>query len=136
MLEVKKSGKPIIQVCFTLKNGVTMDSIKEKLKEAKRKLDIIYPNGYLVKSCHLNRDICKEQGFSTEVHDVFDEIFGNGGYECELTEKTLADAKIKMNYHRQKLSMEADKLIVLSETELTNVALEIELFTENRMMII
>lgn len=136
MLTVKKTNTPIVQICFTLKNNLTMDTLRTKLQDTKTKLDNAYPNGYLVKSCHLNRDICEEQGFSTEIPDLFEEIFGKTGYQCELTETTMEAAKKNMQMHREHLSKTADTLVVLSETALTNVALEIQLFTDNHIMIV
>lgn len=130
------SKQPIVQICFTLKNNMTMDILERKLSETKQKLDKKYKNGYPVKSCHLNRAICQDLGIETTVPDLFETIFGADGYECELTETTMAEAKINMKKHRRQLSRKADTLVVLSETELTNVALEIQLFTENHVMIV
>ena len=127
--------RPIVQICFTLKNNMTMDVLEQKLSETKQKLDKKYKNGYLAKSCHLNRAICQDLGIETTVPDLFETIFGDD-YECELNETTMAEAKINMKKHRRQLSRKADTLVVLSETELTNVALEIQLFTENRVMIV
>lgn len=130
-------NKPIVQVCFTLKNDQTIENIKERMFEAKHRLDTFYGSGnYLVKSCHLSREICEDAGFAPEVHDMFDSVFGKGGYECELTEKTLAEAKANMQKHREQLALKADRLVVLSETPLTNVSLEIELFTAGKMLVV
>lgn len=130
-------NKPIVQVCFTLKGNTFIRNIRDKMVEAKHRLDTFYGEGnYLVKSCHLSREICRNEGFAPDIHDMFDEVFGEGGYECELTEKTLADAKKNMQNHREQLSMKADRLVVLSETPLTNVSLEIELFTAAKVMIV
>lgn len=126
---------PIVQICFSL-TRLTIEDIRKKLIDTKVRLDRAYPNGYLTKSCHLSREILLSEGIPTTIPDVFEEIFGKDGYQCELTETNLEDAKRNMNIHRQNLSKAADTLVVLSETELTNVALEIELFTENHLMII
>lgn len=105
--------------------------------EAKHRLDIFYgEHGYVAKSCHLSREICKDKGFSPEVHDMFDDVFGDGGYECELTEKTFHEAMKNMRSHREQLAMKADRLVILSETPLTNVSLEIELFTAAKVLIV
>lgn len=129
--------KPIVQICFTLKNGTSLDDVKTKMLEAKHRLDQSYgEDGYLAKSCHLSREICKDKGFSPEVHDMFNEVFGDGGYECELTEKTFDEAMKNMQRHRERLAMKADRLVILSETPLTNVSLEIELFTASKVLIV
>lgn len=129
------TDKPIIQVCFSLKNDLTMDVIRQKLKNLKEKLDAEFPKGYKVKSCHLNRAICIEQNFSTDIPDMFDDIFGTD-YECMVTAVNMQEAKLHMQMYRETLSKQADKLVILSETELTNVALEIELFTKNQIIIV
>lgn len=129
--------KPIVQVCFTLKNGGDLSEIRAKMEEAKKRLDAHYgPGNYLVKSCHLSRDICKDKGFAPDVHDMFDDVFGEGGYECQLTEKTFDEAMTNMRGHREKLALSADKLVILSETPLTNVSLEIELFTMSKVLVV
>lgn len=129
--------KPIIQVCFTLKHDQKIEDIRERMLEAKHRLDSFYgPGNYLVKSCHLSREICKDAGFAPDIHDMFDDVFGKGGYECELDETTLAQAKANMQKHRERLALKADRLVVLSDTPLTNVSLEIELFTAGKLLVI
>lgn len=36
------NNKPIIQICFTLKTGLTSETILEKMKSLKAKLDNLY----------------------------------------------------------------------------------------------
>ena len=126
--------KPIIQVCFSLKNGLTIPEIREKLIQTKTRLDEQYYK-YEVHSCHLSREVCIAAGFSTEIPDMFEEIFGED-YVCEITEKTKEAAFANINKHRQALSRKADRLVILSEEQTTNVALEIQLFTHNSIIIV
>lgn len=126
--------KPIIQISFSLKNGLTIPEIREKLIQTKEKLDKQY-HEYEVHSCHLSREICIAAGFGTEVPDMFEEIFGEN-YICEITEKTKEAAFANINKHREALSRKADRLVILSEEQMTNVALEIQLFTHNSIIIV
>lgn len=128
-------AKKIIQVCFSLKNGLTIDTIREKLTNLKTRLDNEYgDSNYQVRSCHLSKKLCQDKGFTTEVPDLFEEIFGTN-YECELTEDTFDEAMANINRHREELSTKADRLAILSETDVTNVTLELEMFTNNRVII-
>lgn len=126
--------KPIIQVSFSLKNGLTIPEIRTKLIQTKEKLDKQYQE-YEIHSCHLSREICIAAGFGTEVPDMFEEIFGKD-YVCEITEKTKEAAFANINKHRKELSRKADRLVILSEEQMTNVALEIQLFTHNSIIIV
>lgn len=128
--------KPIIQLCFSLKTGLTMETLKTKMETVKTKLDEMYgEHCYEVRSCHLSKSLCLEKGFSTEVPDLFSEIFGND-YICELAnESKFEEAMKKINDYRSELSKKATNLIILAGENVTNVALELELFTKNRVMI-
>lgn len=127
--------KPIVQVCFSLKTGLTIEELKEKMTVLKEKLDEQYgTKAYTVSSCHLSRRLCVEKGFNTDVPDMFNEIFGDN-YVCELTEETYAEAMANINKHRTELSKKADKLVILSGETVTNVRLELELFTQNRVLV-
>lgn len=128
---------PIIQICFSLKTGLTTEDIKTKLTELKNKLNDIYgENAYECRSCHLSHTLCEQKGFSTEVPDMFDEIFGHQ-YVCELESETDFDtAMSKINDYRTQLAQKADKLVILSGETVTNVALELELFTKHRIMVL
>lgn len=80
--------KPIVQICFTLKTGLTPEIIREKMESLKEKLDHLYgEHGYECRSCHLSRKLCMEKGFTTEVPDIFDAVFGDD-YVCELHSET------------------------------------------------
>lgn len=128
--------KEIIQVCFSLKNDVSLTEIKTKMLELKTKLDEEYGNGnYEVRSCHLTHQLCIEKGFDTDVPDMFAEIY-NDAYVCELTENTFNEAMANINKHREELSKKADRLVILSGEAVTNVALELKLFTQNRVIVL
>lgn len=129
--------KLIIQICFSLKTGLTIQEIKTKMIELKTKLDNMYgENNYETRSCHLSRQLCLNKGFSTNVPDLFAEIFANN-YVCELESETDFDTAIsKINEYRMELSKKADKLVILANDTITNVALELELFTHHHVMIL
>ena len=128
--------KPIIQLCFSLKTGLTMETLKTKMETVKTKLDEMYgEHCYEVRSCHLSKQLCLEKGFSTDVPDLFSEIFEDD-YICELANETkFEEAMKKINDYRSELSKKATNLIILAGENVTNVALELELFTKNRVMI-
>ena len=129
--------KPIIQICFSLKTGLTMDALRTKMKRLKIQLDVLYgENNYETRSCHLSRQLCLSKGFTTEVPDLFDEIFGDN-YVCELNSESDFDtAMSKINDYRIGLSKKADKLVILAGETVTNIALELELFTQYNVMVI
>lgn len=128
--------KPIIQICFSLKKGLTRDELKSKLTKLKSELDSLYPDtGYELRSCHLSRKLCIEKCYDTSVPDLFEEIFGDN-YVCELTEDTFDEAMANIHKHREELSKKAKKLVLLSNEEITNVALELKLFTQNQVLVI
>lgn len=127
----------IVQICFSLKTGLTLSDIKNKLIMLKEQLDAIYgKDGYECRSCHLSRTLCINKGFTTDIPDMFNDIFGNQ-YICELKDETNFDtAMSKINDYRKQLSMKADKLVILNGENITNVALELELFTQHRVMVL
>lgn len=129
--------KPIIQICFSLKTGLTIEDIHSRLETLKAKLDETYgEHNYECHSCHLTKELCIEKGFSTEVPDMFEEIFG-ADYICELSdEKDFATAMSRINDHRAALAGKADKLVIMNSEPVNNVSLELELFTQNRVMVI
>lgn len=125
---------PVVQICFSLKNGLTIDMLKTKLTDLKSKLNDIYKDtGYEVRSCHLTKALCIQKGFDTAVPDLFDEIFGDK-YHCELTEDSFTDAMSNIEQHRRELSENADKLVIISENDMTNVSLELSLFTNGKVI--
>lgn len=129
-------NKKIIQICFSLNTGLSMSDIEYKLIELKDKLNNKYGvDNYEVRSCHLSRKICLNKGYTTDIPDLFDEIFGSN-YVCELTEDTFDEAMTHIMDHRKELSKKADNLVLLSSDQITNVALELQLFTQNRVLIL
>lgn len=129
--------KPIIQICFSLKTGLTIEDIHSRLVTLKTKLDETYSeHNYECRSCHLTKELCIEKGFSTKVPDMFEEIFDTD-YICELSEeKDFATAMSHINDHRAALANKADKLVIMNSEPVNNVSLELELFTQNRVMVI
>jgi hypothetical protein len=129
-------GKKIIQVCFSLKGNPDKGVLRSKLIKLSNALSQEYGEGnYIVKSCHLSEAICIDAGFSTAVPEMFKDIFGDS-YSCELTESTLTEAMANMSQHRSNLSKEADKLVVICYTDMSNVALEVLQFTGGSVIIL
>lgn len=129
--------KVIVQICFTLKTGLTMEEISKKLKELKDKLDNEYGEGnYLCKSCHLTKKLCLEKNFSTDIPDIFEEIFGDNYVSMLKYEENYDEAISNLPLQRIRLSSETDKLIILSDERVSNVALELELFTKKKVVIL
>lgn len=126
--------KPIIQICFSLKTGLTIPEIRQKMQELKAKLDTQFSE-YEVHSCHLSKTVCLASSLGTEVPDMFQEIFGDD-YVCEITETNKEEAFANINKHREELSKKADRLVILSGETVTNVALELRLFTDNRVIVL
>lgn len=130
-------SKPLIQICFSLKTGLTMDDVKHKLITVKEHLDTKYgKNSYTVSSCHLSKKLCEEKGFNTDVPETFAAIFGDN-YICELeSEPDFDTAMANINQHRVSLAERADDLVLLSNETITNVALELELFSKHHILIV
>ncbi len=130
-------AKPVIQICLSLKTGLTIQMIEEKLLKLKDTLDRKYGAGnYICSSCHLSKALCEEKGFDTAVPDMFDRIFGLN-YVCELdSEPDFATAMANINVHRTKLAQKAEDLVLLSNDQITNVALELELFTQHHVIVL
>lgn len=130
------TNKKIIQICFSLKTGLTLTTVREKLTQLKNILDESYgSDNYECHSCHLSRTLCENKGFSTEVPDMFNDIFGDS-YVCELESETDFDkAMAKLLDYRTSLAEKADKLVIIDKDS-TNVSLELELFTQHRVMLL
>lgn len=136
MLELKpKKEAYIVWVCFSLKTGLTNEDIKKKLTVMKKELER-YLDGdrYVIKSCHLNREVCREKGFPADIPDIFEEVFGDA-YECKVTEKTFGEAMANMDRHREELCNEADRLVLLSDDNIGNVKKELEWFTKRSVLV-
>lgn len=80
-------SKTRFAVAFTTK--VPMDVLREKLTKIKYSVEVVYPNGYIITSCHLDAEMCELKGFGTEIPDLLKEIFGDN-YVCE-TAKVFND---------------------------------------------
>ena len=67
---------------------------------------------------------------------MFNDIFGDK-YVCELESETdFHTAMANLNKYREALAKKADNLVVLSSDTITNVALEVQLFTDNRVIVL
>lgn len=120
-----------IQVCFQVKDEAHNAEVKEKLKALKATLN----NGDIVMSCHLPKSIVEAKGWSTEMCDALTEIFGNQ-YLCMVYADTFDEAMDKMNVYRRETALKADKIFVIGEQSVKNIALEIQYFTNNRVQFI
>lgn len=131
------TNKKIIQICFSLKTGLDITTIREKLTKLKGILDKKYGmNNYECRSCHLSRTLCKDKGFTTDVPDMFDDIFGDN-YVCELESETSFNiAMARINDYRKQLASKADKMVIIEDDSITNVALELEMFTDHKVIIL
>lgn len=127
-------AKTIVQVCFTVGTEEENNVIIEKLKAMKDQLEKQYGEAYIVESCHLPRKIVEEKGFSTQIVDAFDEIFGDK-YACQVHADTFEEAMKNMDKYREALSLKADKLFIVSEQKINGVALELNLFTHNKVQV-
>jgi hypothetical protein len=123
-----------LQLCFSAKTKEQSDIVLGKLKSLKEKLDEQYGE-YTVHSCHLTKKIVLEKGFDTTIVDGFAEIFGDK-YHCEVTANNFEDAMKEMNSYRIATSKKVDRLVILSTEQVSNVALELQYFTDNKVICI
>ena len=124
-----------IQICVSAKTKEETEEAVAKLKKLKRKLDFIYRD-YTIHSCLLPKHILEEKGFDSRLVDSLINIFGDR-YSSELdNEKDFESAMRNLEEHRIKLSKKVDILVILSTAPLSKVAYELELFTENKVMVI
>lgn len=125
-----KNEKTIIQISFSFNTSLTRKDIERKLRLVKTASDNKFgKHNYEIHSCHLSRKLCLEKGFSTDVPDVFDKIFGDD-YVCELSnEPDFITAMKNIDDHRRQLNKKAD-CIVIFDSNPTNVGLKRNLFTE------
>lgn len=117
----------IIQLCFQVKDQAHNDGIKEKLKTIKT----MFPTDAFI-SCHLTEEICIAEGFNTDMVHALHQIFGDK-YKSMVTASTFDAAMMHMPVYRCSASKIADKIIVVGEQSIANIALELQLFTENRV---
>lgn len=132
----ESNKKVIVQICFSLNDGLTPGIIRKKLAELKKQLDEEFgKGGYECRSYHLSKVICEDRCLDAWLPELFDEIFGKT-YVCELTETNFKKAVDNIDRHRVELARKADRLVLFSSEDIGNVALELKLFTENRVMIL
>lgn len=125
-----------VQLCFTVpKETEKVDVIISKMNELKTVLDNDYGDGYTVHSCHLPRAIVEAKNFDTRICLAFETIFGDK-YVNEVKATDFDGAMLNMNAYRVKTSKKVDKLIILESEKVSNVALELRYFTDNRVMVI
>jgi hypothetical protein len=124
-----------IQLCFSAKTKGQSEVILEKLKKLKQQLDKEYSGTYTVHSCHLTKKIVADKGFDPTIVNGFTDIFGDK-YICEVTADTFDEAMKEMNNYRRKTALKVDRLIILSDEAVSNIALELELFTNKTVMYI
>lgn len=123
-----------IQFCFSV-NKDGNEEIIRKMKEIKEKLEKEYGEEYEILSCHLPRKILEEKNFSTEIADAFEDIFGDK-YKCQVKADTFEEAMKNINSYRIKTSQCVDRLFILSNSSVSNIALELEYFTNKKIMYI
>lgn len=117
-----------IQVCFQVKDEEHNNQVIEKLKELKGK---IAPEDTII-SCHLPKCIVEEKGWSTMMVDALNSIFENQ-YISLVNAENFDEAMSKMNDYRKEASQIADKIYVIGEQSIANIALEIEMFTNKNI---
>lgn len=120
-----------IQVCFQVKDEVHNAEVKEKLKALKSTLN----DTDIVMSCHLPKEIVESKGWSTEMCDALKDIFGSQ-YLCMVYADTFDEAMSNMDEFRRKTALQADKIFVIGEQSVKNIALEIQYFTNNKVQFI
>lgn len=123
-----------IQLCFSAKTEEESKKIVKKMIKLKETLDKEYGDEYTIHSCHLTPEIVKEKGFSPTIVNAFVTIFGNK-YICEVTAHSFDDAMAHMDEYRRKTAEKVDKLIILAESEVSNVKLELEYFSNKKVII-
>lgn len=116
----------IIQVCFQVKDDTHNNMVIEKLQELKGRIT----EEDLVISCHLPKHIIEEKGFDPKMTDALNSTFA-GQYKCYTKADTFAEAMKNINSFREKAAYDADKIFIIGEQSIANIALEIELFTNS-----
>lgn len=125
-----------IQICVSAKTEEETKIAVCKIKKLKDKLDGIYgKNNYTLHSCLLPKHILTEKGFNSTLVDTLIETFGDR-YSSELDgEKDFDSAIAKLDGCRKELSKKVDNLLIISTTPVSKVALELQLFTENKVRV-
>ena len=124
-----------VQISFSLKSGLTIEMVQEKLKKVKEALDFEFGKGsYTVYSGHLSREILKEKGWSEEVPDAFESVFDKN-YSCMTSlYNTFNEAMSNMSTIRANMAEECNVIITLVPDRETNATYdEITLFSEGKV---
>lgn len=116
------------QLCFKVADEEHNNMVIEKLKKFKSTLK----DGDTVHSCHLNRKILIEKNFDMKILDSLEEIFGDSYYN-HCTASEFAVAMKEMDDYRKQVAGLVDSIVVIGAQSISNIALEIELFTQNRV---
>ena len=125
-----------IQICASAKTKEETEKAVIKIQKLKGELESMYGNNYTLHSCLLPKHILKERGFDSTLVDTLINTFGDR-YSTELeNEKDFNTAIPKLDNYRKELSKKVDRLIIVSSTPLSKVALELQLFTENKVRVI
>lgn len=127
-------SKTIIQVSFVTGTEEENNIIISKLQKMKNNLDEKYGEEYIVESCHLPRRIVEAKGFSTQIVDAFEDIFGEK-YLNQVTADTFEEAMENMDKYRTELSLKANLLFIISHQKINGVAIELEKFTNNKIQV-
>lgn len=122
-----------IQLCFRISED-TNDVVKEKILKIKNELDAELGEGnYMIVSCHLNRKIVADKAFDSTMIDFLHETFGKNYVNiCEAT--TFEQAMKDMNTYRTYAANIVDRLYVMDQN-IGNIALELQLFTNNKVKV-
>ena len=124
-----------IQICVSAKTEEETKIAVCKIKKLKNKLDVLYSGNYTLHSCLLPKHILTEKGFNSTLVDTLIETFGDR-YSSELDgEKDFDSAISKLDDYRKGLSKKVDNLFIISTTPVSKVALELQLFTENKVRV-
>lgn len=120
-----------IQVCFQVKDEAHNAYVIEKLKALKETLN----NNDVIMSCHLPKTIVESKGWSTEMCDALKDIFGKQ-YLCMVYADNFDDVMANMDVYRRETALKADKIFIIGEQSVKNIALEIQYFTNNKVQFI
>jgi adenylyl- and sulfurtransferase ThiI len=148
--ERKNSGQIAnIGICFTLKDGISIPELREKLSKIRDTLEDEYAKNVGKRpdedcfvdaqyfSCHLIAEQCKERGFSTEVPDLLREVFGLD-YYSELEGVSYNDLS-NIDKARENLAKKVDKVFVVlpKGSDITNgIYKEITTYSDNKIIFV
>lgn len=123
-----------IQLCFRIGNDEHNEGVRNDILKIKDELDTELGVGnYKILSCHLNKEIVAAKGFDPTMinflHDTFGEDYVNSCFAS-----TFEEAMENMNAYRIGVASVVDRLYIIKE-EIGNIALELQLFTKNKVRI-